>query len=189
MEPKKFKEANITFTKPASMTDSECGSLPAYRNRHQIISCWRPTWKERLKILFTGSVWIGVRGQSQPPMWASGELPFYRASLIDNAKYWWSEIIEFVTSFIKSFGSPDKPKHYYAGMIISAIVLIITSSPLLAFIIGAIAGALKEFVWDKWMKRGHFEWYDLMWTCAGSAVISGLYWIIRTSVEWLANVL
>lgn len=39
---------------------------------------------------------------------------------------------------------------------------------------GAVAGILaafgKEFVWDKWMKRGTFEWQDLNLTLVGVLV-------------------
>lgn len=39
---------------------------------------------------------------------------------------------------------------------------------------GAVAGILaafgKEFVWDKWMKRGTFEWQDLNVTLVGVLV-------------------
>ena len=32
-----------------------------------LLSCWSASWKQRLKILFTGRVWLQVRGV-QPPV-------------------------------------------------------------------------------------------------------------------------
>lgn len=183
MEPKKFKEANITFAKPGSMTDQECGSLPAYRNQHQIISCWRPSFKERLKILFAGNVWIGVRGKIQPPMWVDGNLPFYRASIMDNLKYYWAEFIEFMTAFLTSICQADKRKHYFAGAIISAVCLILCLPSWLALLAGCAAGFGKDLIWDKLLKRGCFEWFDIMWTCVGSLTICSIYWIVVAIVK------
>lgn len=66
----KFKEANKNLLKPESMTDEECGSLWVYSDGRQCISCWRLTWKERIKALLFGKVWLSVlSGYSQPPVW------------------------------------------------------------------------------------------------------------------------
>lgn len=78
MIPVKFKEQNITFTKPESMTDEECGSLPAYRGDGRIISCWKFTLREWIKALFTGRVWFSVIGTGQPPIWLGPDKPFKR---------------------------------------------------------------------------------------------------------------
>ncbi|HBR31937.1 MAG TPA: hypothetical protein DD733_07625 [Clostridiales bacterium] len=79
MQPTKFKEQNITFTKPASMTDEQCSSLPAYRDDREIISCWKMTWKERIKVLFIGKIWFSVYGTSQPPICLSVDTFFAKA--------------------------------------------------------------------------------------------------------------
>ena len=68
MKPIKFKEQNIVFTKPESMTDEECRSLPAYKYESGIISCWEMTFRERLKALITGVVWFNVVSSCQPPI-------------------------------------------------------------------------------------------------------------------------
>lgn len=66
----KFKEANKNLLKPESMTDEECGSLWVYSDGRQCISCWRLTWKERIKALIFGKVWLSVlSGYTQPPVW------------------------------------------------------------------------------------------------------------------------
>lgn len=76
MKPINFKEQNITYTKPAGMTDEECGSLPAYADGLHNISCWSMSLKERLAALFKGVVWIDVMGSAQPPIWLGTEKPF-----------------------------------------------------------------------------------------------------------------
>ncbi len=79
MKPVAFEEANKTLTKPAGMADSECGPLPTYTDGATCISCWGLTWRERLRVLFTGRVWLGVlSGQAQPPVWIKAEVPFVR---------------------------------------------------------------------------------------------------------------
>lgn len=76
MKPIKFKEQNIIYTKPESMTDEECGSLPTYQGDGKIISCWKMSIKERIKVLFSGVIWFGVLTQRQPPIWLDVDTPF-----------------------------------------------------------------------------------------------------------------
>jgi hypothetical protein len=72
----KFKEQNITFTEPDGMTDKECGSLPAYKNDAQIVSCWKLSLIERITILFSGIMWLGICGHCQPPIYMTVTSPF-----------------------------------------------------------------------------------------------------------------
>lgn len=73
MTPIAFPEATKELQKPAGMTDEECVPLPVFNDGQQSISCWRPTWRERLSILFFGRVWCGVLfGATQPPIWLMG---------------------------------------------------------------------------------------------------------------------
>lgn len=70
MNPIKFKEANKNLTKPKSMTDKECGSLWVFNDGNQNISCWKLSFKQRIKALFYGKIWLCVlSGNSQPPVW------------------------------------------------------------------------------------------------------------------------
>ncbi len=74
MKPIDFEQANKTLSKPEGITDEECGSLPVYSNGQQCVSCWRPSWRERLSILFFGKVWLWVwSGRSQPPVALEGK--------------------------------------------------------------------------------------------------------------------
>lgn len=69
MKPIKFKEANIYLTKPPSMTEEECGSLYVLSDGIDCISCWKPSFRERLSILLFGRVWLWVwSGNTQPPV-------------------------------------------------------------------------------------------------------------------------
>lgn len=70
MTPIRFPEANKNLSKPAAMTDAECSSLWVYSDGVQCISCWKLSWKQRLKALLFGRVWLSVRsGPTQPPVW------------------------------------------------------------------------------------------------------------------------
>jgi hypothetical protein len=78
MEPTKLKQKTKTLRKPDSMTDEECGSLEVYCDENTVISCFKASWFERIMILFTGKVWLGVLSSSgtQPPVWLSGRDPW-----------------------------------------------------------------------------------------------------------------
>lgn len=70
MKPIKFKEMNSELKKPCNMTDEECSSLYLYTDNEKCISCWKLSFKEKLKALIYGKVWLGVlSGGSQPPVW------------------------------------------------------------------------------------------------------------------------
>jgi len=62
-----FKYKNHDWQKPQSMTDEECGPLPAFVDDEQSISCWKGTWKDRIRFLFKGNMWLHV--------WMSGQQP------------------------------------------------------------------------------------------------------------------
>ena len=70
MVPVKFKEANRKLLKPDNMTDEECSALWVYTDGKQCISCWKLSWKQRIKALLFGKVWLSVlSGCTQPPVW------------------------------------------------------------------------------------------------------------------------
>lgn len=57
MKPKKFKETNVTFAKH----QPEYQPLPAFRNdspQGEVITCWSLNFRERLRILFKGEIWL-----------------------------------------------------------------------------------------------------------------------------------
>jgi len=42
--------------------------LPVYRNDEQVISCWKIPIMRRLRVLFTGRVYLHVLGKTHPPL-------------------------------------------------------------------------------------------------------------------------
>jgi len=57
MKPVAFKEMNGT----AAKDQPEYSPLPMFRNESEVISCWKMTLRERLKVLFTGNVWLHLQ--------------------------------------------------------------------------------------------------------------------------------
>jgi hypothetical protein len=57
MKPTEFKEQNIVFAK----NQPEYLPLPAFKSTDgQVVSCWTLTFRERLRLLFTGRLWSCV---------------------------------------------------------------------------------------------------------------------------------
>lgn len=71
MTPRYFPEATIELKKPSSMTDEECGSLWIHQTSDgQCVSAWKVPFWDRVKLLFHGTIWLGVMsGRTQPPVW------------------------------------------------------------------------------------------------------------------------
>lgn len=81
MKPIKFKEANKNLLKPSNMTDEECNSLWVYTNDQECISCWKMAFKQRIKALLFGKVWLSVySGQTQPPVWLDCDKTVFKES-------------------------------------------------------------------------------------------------------------
>lgn len=65
MKPVEFKHQNIIFAKD----QSEYKLLPALKidsNLGEVISCWELTFKERIKVVFTGKVWVSLLTFNKP---------------------------------------------------------------------------------------------------------------------------
>lgn len=63
MKPIKFKEQNITFAE----NQPEYQPLPAFKDRDGVvISCWQMSFKERMKVLFTGKIWLLLMSFNKP---------------------------------------------------------------------------------------------------------------------------
>jgi hypothetical protein len=63
MKPIRFKECNSTYAK----TQSEYAPLPVYKSTDGIAtSCWRCSILERIKVLFTGKIWVSVMTFNKP---------------------------------------------------------------------------------------------------------------------------
>ena len=67
MKPIDFPQSTKVLQKPSTMSDKECSSLHVWSDGKQCVSCWKPTFKERMNILFGGKVWLGVlSGKTHP---------------------------------------------------------------------------------------------------------------------------
>jgi len=65
MKPIEFPEHNVVFAKD----QPEYQPLPAYRDpspEGQVISCWKLSFRERLRILFTGKLWVSLMMFGRP---------------------------------------------------------------------------------------------------------------------------
>ena len=77
MKPVKFKEMQTTYVA------NGCGELPAYsfkdkNDNHQVITCWKAGIKERIKFLFTGTIWVNVIAKRPQPQYLSVDSPFIK---------------------------------------------------------------------------------------------------------------
>lgn len=87
---------------------------------------------------------------------------------------------------LKEFLADDFALHVYAGLII-AIVSGMTAhiwlspfvSGLIGLFTGTLAGFVKEFVWDLWLKKGVFSWRDIFATfwgaCLGAIILAVIF--------------
>ena len=65
MKPVEFKHQNIVFAKD----QPEYQPLPALRidsPAGEVVSCWKLSFKERVKIIFTGRVWLSLMSFNKP---------------------------------------------------------------------------------------------------------------------------
>lgn len=65
MKPIEFKHQNVVFAKD----QPEYQPLPALRidsPQGEVISCWKMGFKERIKVLFTGVIWVSLMSFNKP---------------------------------------------------------------------------------------------------------------------------
>ena len=74
MTPIEFPEQTIVWAK----NQPPYLPLPAYTDTRETISCWRLTWRERLRVLWTGQLWLRQMnfGQALQPQAPCIESPF-----------------------------------------------------------------------------------------------------------------
>jgi hypothetical protein len=71
MKPEAWEGQNCVLGAPANWDEDErgkCGGLPVYRDYGKFISCWAPSWRERIRLLFGQRVWMTVVSNSHPPV-------------------------------------------------------------------------------------------------------------------------
>lgn len=65
MKPVKFKHQNVVFAE----NQPEYAPLPALKiegTEGVVISCWKMSFRERFKVLFTGRVWLSLMSFNNP---------------------------------------------------------------------------------------------------------------------------
>ena len=71
MKPTDFQYRNIILKPPVNGDYSEnvesIVDLPAWSDGEQCVSCWKPSWRERLSILFFGRIWLSILNGDTPP--------------------------------------------------------------------------------------------------------------------------
>lgn len=171
MKPIDFPQSTKVLQRPSTMTEQECQSLHVWNDGKQCVSCWKLSFKERMKVLFHGKVWLGVlSGKTQPPVFLSGECVFEKAPIKERLRAFFAEvkesIIEAFESVREATKQPDKRKHFIVGALIAFIVGVLIA-PWVGFIAGCLAAILKEW----WDSKGHgtVEVMDALFTIFGAA--------------------
>ena len=193
MKPIDFPQSTKVLQKPSTMSDNECSSLHVWNDGKQCVSCWKPTFKERMNILFGGKVWLGVfSGKTQPPVFVSGEMVFEKAPLKARILAFWGKakesIIQTWENLAEAARQPDKRKHFYVGFVIALVVGVLFGA-LVGFVAGSLAGAIKEW----WDSKGHgtVELMDFIFTMIGAlcgalvALIVCVLFNIHSVLSWL----
>lgn len=193
MKPIDFPQSTKVLQKPSTMSDKECSSLHVWSDGKQCVSCWKPTFKERMNILFGGKVWLGVlSGKTQPPVFVSGEMVFGKAPLKARILAFWGKakesIIQTWENLAEAAKQPDKRKHFYVGFVIALVVGVLFGA-LVGFVAGSLAGAIKEW----WDSKGHgtVELMDFIFTMIGAlcgalvALIVCVLFNIHSVLSWL----
>lgn len=181
MKPIDFKQSTKVLQRPSTMVESECQSLPVWCDGKQCVSCWKPTFKERLNVLFRGKVWLGVlSGKTQPPVFISGESIFQGTPIYAQIKAFFVSVGECITSGVKSikqgFKQPDKRKHLIVGALISLVM-----GSLLGWWFGLIAGMFAGLLKEWWDSKGNgaVEAMDFVFTAIGSTFVIPFSWLFH----------
>lgn len=184
MKPIDFPQSTKVLQKPELMLDTECKPLPIWSDGKECVSCWRPTLKERVRILISGKVWLSVlSGRTQPPVFITGEQFFARPPFFARVRLSLEETWDNTTEIIKAVRNAakeaDKRKHFMCGFIIALVVGFFL--PILGLFAGCSAGAIKEW----WDSKGHgtVELMDFVFTCFG-AVVALIPSFILHSIVW-----
>lgn len=170
MKPIDFPQSTKVLQRPSTMTEQECQSLHVWNDGKQCVSCWKLSFKERMKVLFNGKVWLGVlSGKTQPPVFLSGECVFEKAPIKECLRAFFAEakesIIEAFESVREAAKQPDKRKHFFVGVLISLVI-----GTLLGWWVGFTAGSLAGICKEWWDSKGHgtVEVMDFIFTAIGA---------------------
>jgi len=71
-----FPEKNFTYKRPENLTEEQCRDLPCFRCSTHTVSCWEFPFRDRLRFLFTGRLWLYLMMNGHPPVALMAESPF-----------------------------------------------------------------------------------------------------------------
>lgn len=64
-KPIKFSRCNGTLT-----GSNDVGDLPVWRTpKGNVVSCWKVPFFRRLRFLFTGRIYLAIKGKTHAPVW------------------------------------------------------------------------------------------------------------------------
>ena len=104
MKAQSFTEANRLLEAPSNWDSDkrgECQPLPIYHGDGLMVSCWSLSWRERLRVLLSGRLWLTIAGDTHPPVALSAEPVSIPARVFLSE----DEIVADLLARIK--GSPD----------------------------------------------------------------------------------
>ena len=92
MKPVNFKHQNVVFAK----NQPEYRPVPALKldsSNGEVVSCWKMSFKERLRVLFLGRIWVSLLTFNKPltPSYLSTNRKDVYSHTDDNIK-WWKKI-------------------------------------------------------------------------------------------------
>jgi hypothetical protein len=76
MKAENFTQANRLLEAPSNWDSDkrgECQPLPIYHGGGLMVSCWSLSWLERLRVLFSGRLWLTIVGDVHPAVALSAE--------------------------------------------------------------------------------------------------------------------
>ena len=62
--------------RPPNMTEEECADIHAFRDGKYVITAWRPTPEELVKINLGEPVYLMIVGATMPPVSVTADNPF-----------------------------------------------------------------------------------------------------------------
>lgn len=170
MKPIDFPQSTKELARPANMTDEECSSLHVYCDGDKCISCWKPSLKERFRILFGNPVWLGViSGRTQPPVFVDASNIFEpeektTSRMMTEIRIFIADAKDAWESVKRGCMKEDKRKCFGIAFLVSLIIGIM--NPYLGFGVGCVAYMLKKW-WNN-TGYGSIELSDVFFTCMGS---------------------
>lgn len=76
MIPQRFAESNRVMTPPPGWREEQCFDVHAFADGNQVVTCWRPTPEELMKLNLGEPVWLVIWGGTMPPVCVTADRPF-----------------------------------------------------------------------------------------------------------------